>query len=356
MDPAGAAGRARGEPEAAGGPPRHRRQPELLHDPAGGGAEAAARRGAGLEHVTVATYQAVSGTGSQGDRGAATAVAGGARGRARPTPSCTLIRSPSTCCRTATSSTGDEHRSRRPSWSARRTRSWATTRSGSAPPACACRSGAAHSEAVWIETRAAARAPTRRASCWRRRPACAWSTTRPPPAIPLPSDAAGDDDVLVGRIRDDASRRNGLALWVVADNLRKGAATNGVQIAELLVERDLIRVPGRSARPEAWPRGGTCARSASGRHAAGACDEHGTWKPHQLLTARDRRRAAGAPLAAVRAGRCTPARAAWVRWPRREPGSPASTTATTRIRTGRSGSTSCSRPPPSACPRPRACG
>jgi len=59
----------------------------------------------------------------------------------------------------------------------------------------------------------------------------------------MPSEAAGGDDVLVGRIREDGSRRNGLALWVVADNLRKGAALNGVQIAELLVQRNLIRVP-----------------------------------------------------------------------------------------------------------------
>jgi aspartate-semialdehyde dehydrogenase len=60
---------------------------------------------------------------------------------------------------------------------------------------------------------------------------------------PMPSDATGADDVLVGRIRQDRSRRNGLALWVVADNLRKGAALNGVQIAELLHRRGLIRVP-----------------------------------------------------------------------------------------------------------------
>jgi len=57
----------------------------------------------------------------------------------------------------------------------------------------------------------------------------------------------GGDDVLVGRIRDDDSRRNGLTLWIVADNLRKGAATNGVQIAELLVRRALVRVPDRAA-------------------------------------------------------------------------------------------------------------
>ena len=64
---------------------------------------------------------------------------------------------------------------------------------------------------------------------------------------PLPSDAVGDDDVLVGRIRRDPSRQNGLALWIVSDNLRKGAAPNGVLSAELLVERDLVRVPGRAA-------------------------------------------------------------------------------------------------------------
>ena len=57
---------------------------------------------------------------------------------------------------------------------------------------------------------------------------------------PMPIDGAGIDDVLVGRIRQDASHANGLALWVVADNLRKGAATNAVQIAEELVRRDLL--------------------------------------------------------------------------------------------------------------------
>ena len=54
---------------------------------------------------------------------------------------------------------------------------------------------------------------------------------------PLPREAAGRDDVLVGRIREDASHPRGLALWVVSDNLRKGAATNAVQIAESLVTR-----------------------------------------------------------------------------------------------------------------------
>jgi aspartate-semialdehyde dehydrogenase len=54
---------------------------------------------------------------------------------------------------------------------------------------------------------------------------------------PLPREAAGRDDVLVGRIREDSSHPRGLAMWVVSDNLRKGAATNAVQIAESLVTR-----------------------------------------------------------------------------------------------------------------------
>ncbi|HYZ89599.1 MAG TPA: aspartate-semialdehyde dehydrogenase [Myxococcales bacterium] len=52
---------------------------------------------------------------------------------------------------------------------------------------------------------------------------------------PMPLLGAGDDDTLVGRIRKDLSQERGLALFVVADNLRKGAATNAVQIAELLL-------------------------------------------------------------------------------------------------------------------------
>ncbi|MBD5131504.1 MAG: aspartate-semialdehyde dehydrogenase [Clostridiales bacterium] len=54
---------------------------------------------------------------------------------------------------------------------------------------------------------------------------------------PMPLDAEGRDEVLVGRVREDKSVDNGLNIWVVADNIRKGAATNAVQIAELLLSR-----------------------------------------------------------------------------------------------------------------------
>jgi aspartate-semialdehyde dehydrogenase len=64
---------------------------------------------------------------------------------------------------------------------------------------------------------------------------------------PLASDVIGRDDVLVGRIRRDPSHERCLNLWVVGDNLRKGAATNAVQLAELLHERGLIRATGTPA-------------------------------------------------------------------------------------------------------------
>jgi len=67
------------------------------------------------------------------------------------------------------------------------------------------------------------------------------------PAIslyPQPWSAAGTDEVFVGRIHRDASHPNGLVMWVVADNLRKGAALNAVQIAEEMIKRDWLH-PGR---------------------------------------------------------------------------------------------------------------
>jgi aspartate-semialdehyde dehydrogenase len=67
--------------------------------------------------------------------------------------------------------------------------------------------------------------------------------------VPTPLRAAGRDEVFVGRIRGDESHPRALSMWVVSDNLRKGAATNAVQIAELLLERDLVRAtPAPAAR------------------------------------------------------------------------------------------------------------
>ncbi|WP_126147762.1 aspartate-semialdehyde dehydrogenase [Synechococcus elongatus] len=61
--------------------------------------------------------------------------------------------------------------------------------------------------------------------------------------FPMPIEASGEDDVLVGRIRQDLSEPNALELWICGDQIRKGAALNAVQIAELLVERQWLRSP-----------------------------------------------------------------------------------------------------------------
>lgn len=59
-------------------------------------------------------------------------------------------------------------------------------------------------------------------------------------SYPMPIYAHGKDAVFVGRIRRDESQDNTLNLWIVSDNIRKGAATNAVQIAEYLVKHDLV--------------------------------------------------------------------------------------------------------------------
>jgi len=90
-----------------------------------------------------------------------------------------------------------------------------------------------HLEAVWIETEEALEPEQARRLL---------ASTRGVRVVdvPSPAQAAGEDDVLVGRIRRDPAAPNGLTLMVAADNLRKGAALNAVQIAQLLVERSAL--------------------------------------------------------------------------------------------------------------------
>lgn len=96
-----------------------------------------------------------------------------------------------------------------------------------------------HSEAVHIETRdkiSAAEAQCLLASA----PGVVLLDERKPGGYPTPvGDASGQDPVYVGRVREDISHPRGLNLWVVSDNLRKGAALNSIQIAESLIERYL---------------------------------------------------------------------------------------------------------------------
>ena len=101
-----------------------------------------------------------------------------------------------------------------------------------------------HSEAVYIETERPI-TPDEARSLWQDAPGIAvldeTGGDDPYRAYPTPLIAAGKDTTYVGRIRQDLGNPNGLNFWVVSDNLRKGAATNAVQIAESLVEQNLIR-------------------------------------------------------------------------------------------------------------------
>jgi aspartate-semialdehyde dehydrogenase len=90
-----------------------------------------------------------------------------------------------------------------------------------------------HAEAVWVETEEPLAAESARQLL-------AAAPGVRVEEFPTPGMAAGEDEVLVGRIREDRSAENGLALFVVCDNLRKGAALNAIQIAELVLERRAV--------------------------------------------------------------------------------------------------------------------
>ncbi len=95
-----------------------------------------------------------------------------------------------------------------------------------------------HSESVNIETEK--KITVEKAfELLRNAPGCKLVDDVSKKVYPMPIDAAGQDLTFVGRIREDASVENGLNLWVVADNIRKGAATNAVQIAEILIKEYL---------------------------------------------------------------------------------------------------------------------
>jgi aspartate-semialdehyde dehydrogenase len=92
-----------------------------------------------------------------------------------------------------------------------------------------------HAESVWIETEEPL-APERARELLAAAPSVRLEE------FPTPGKAAGGDEALVGRIRRDLAAENGLALFLACDNLRKGAALNGIQIAQLLLSRRLAAV------------------------------------------------------------------------------------------------------------------
>ena len=93
-----------------------------------------------------------------------------------------------------------------------------------------------HSESVNIETEEKL-TPAQARAILSQAPGVAVYDNPSEKLYPMPIMAAGEDEVFVGRIREDRTIENGLNLWIVADNIRKGAALNAVQIAELLLER-----------------------------------------------------------------------------------------------------------------------
>ena len=96
-----------------------------------------------------------------------------------------------------------------------------------------------HSEAVNIEFENPITADEAR-NILRKAPGCLVIDKREPGGYVTPYEAAGEDATYISRIREDATVENGLVLWCVSDNLRKGAALNAVQIAECLINRKLI--------------------------------------------------------------------------------------------------------------------
>lgn len=104
-----------------------------------------------------------------------------------------------------------------------------------------------HSEAVYIETEKKITAPEARGILASFPGIILVDEPNPSESdpncrtYPMPIDASGKDAVYVGRIREDPFIETGLSMWVVSDNLRKGAALNAVQIAELLISRGMIK-------------------------------------------------------------------------------------------------------------------
>jgi aspartate-semialdehyde dehydrogenase len=97
-----------------------------------------------------------------------------------------------------------------------------------------------HSEAVNVEFEKPITADEAR-EILREAPGCLVIDKHEPGGYVTPMEAAGEDATYISRIREDGTVENGLNLWVVSDNLRKGAALNAVQIAELLINRKLLK-------------------------------------------------------------------------------------------------------------------
>ncbi len=103
-----------------------------------------------------------------------------------------------------------------------------------------------HSEAVNIEFEEPI-TPDEARNILRNAPGCLVIDSHEPGGYVTPYEAAGEDATYISRIREDATVENGLSMWIVSDNLRKGAALNTIQIAECLINRKLITAKRKAA-------------------------------------------------------------------------------------------------------------
>ena len=185
------------------------------------------KKTAGLERVLVSTYQSASGAGRalvDELEEQTKAIADGKTTGGRVSVPARVQRGP----RRLASRVGRLQRGRgqdrqRDAQDPARPRAFVSRR-----PACGCRCRSAMEyRCSWRPPRRSR--PTKARTLLGNAPGSSSRMTRTPGCIPTPHDVAGKDEVYVGRIREDASTRHGLVLWIVADNLRKGAALNAVR-------------------------------------------------------------------------------------------------------------------------------
>ncbi|HZU61821.1 MAG TPA: aspartate-semialdehyde dehydrogenase, partial [Solirubrobacteraceae bacterium] len=191
-------------------------------------------RAVGIERLVVATYQSVSGTGKQALEELETQARASLHGMDMPAPE--VYPEPigfNVIGAAGSFADGDDHTDEERKLMFETRKILEDESIGIAVTCVRVPVRVAHSEAVNLQTREALSVEEARALL-----------SGAPGVIlddlPTPLKAAGRDEVFVGRIRRDESHPRALSMWIVSDNLRKGAATNAVQIAEVLMERGLL--------------------------------------------------------------------------------------------------------------------
>jgi len=194
---------------------------------------------AGIERINVATYQSVSGAGKEAVEELAAQAASLLNGRPIAPPRQIVKQIAFNCVPQIDrfEDNGYTKEEMKMFWETRKIMEDASIRVNATAVRVPVFYG--HSEAVHVETRRKISVPEVR-ELLQKAPGVAVIDERKPGGYPTAvTEAANHDTVYVGRIREDMSYERGLDLWIVADNIRKGAATNSVQIAEILVNEYL---------------------------------------------------------------------------------------------------------------------